>query len=64
VFHSATVVGQVGKVTRIASGCDEEKQEILKNLYKKLYPSGEYTAHFTPDFKKDEKTNKKCKNNF
>ena len=24
------------------------------------YPSGDYTAHFTPDFKKDEKTNRKC----
>lgn len=60
VFHSAKVVGQKGRVTRIASGCDPEKQEALTKLYSHLYPNGIYTAHFTPDFKKDEKTNKKC----
>lgn len=60
VFHSAKVVGQKGRITRIASGCDAEKQESLSKLYAHLYPNGVYTAHFTPDFKKDEKTNKKC----
>eukprot|EP01035_Chromulina_nebulosa_P031862 gene31862-42503_t len=59
VFHSAKVVGQKGRITRIASGCDAEKQESLSKLYAHLYPNGVYTAHFTPDFKKDEKTNKK-----
>lgn len=58
LFHSATVVGQKGRITRIASGCDEKKQAELTTLYKKLYP--QYGAHFTPDFKKDAKTNKKC----
>ena len=56
VFHSARTVGQVGPVTRIASGCSEEKKVELTALYKKLYP--EYHVHFTPDFKKDEKTGK------
>ena len=60
VFHSAKVVGQKGRITRIASGCDTEKQESLLKFYAHLYPNGVYTAHFTPDFKKDEKTNKKC----
>ena len=54
LFHSATVVGQPGPVTRIASGCDEEKKQTLTALYKKLYP--QYHVHFTPDFKKDDKT--------
>jgi len=57
VFHSALAVGQKGLVTRIASGCDDAKKEELTTLYKKLYPH--YSVHFTPDFKKDEKTNKK-----
>lgn len=57
VFHSAMAVGQKGEVTRIASGCSEEKKEILSALYSKLFP--QYHVHFTPDFKVDKKTNKK-----
>jgi hypothetical protein len=57
LFHSATVVGQKGRITRIASGCNEEKQKALVDLYYKLYPHGLYSAHYTPDFKKDGKTN-------
>lgn len=59
VFHSATTVGQKGPITRIASGCDEEKKLVLIKLYEKLYPK--YHVHFTPDFKKDEKSKKSCK---
>lgn len=59
LFHSAKKVGQKGRITRIASGCDEKQQAELTALYAKLYP--QYGAHFTPDFKKDEKTKKKCK---
>lgn len=59
VFHSATAVGQKGPITRIASGCDEEKKLVLTKLYAKLYPK--YHVHFTPDFKKDEKSKKSCK---
>lgn len=58
LFHSATVVGQKGRITRIASGCDEAKQKQLNALYRRLYPR--FGAHYTPDFKKDAKTNKKC----
>ena len=56
VFHSATAVGQEGNITRIASGCSIEKQATLIDLYAKLFPR--YNVHFTPDFKKDKKTNK------
>lgn len=59
VFHSATVVGQKGRITRIASGCSEEKAAELATLYHALYPHGLYTAHFTPDFKSDGKSKKK-----
>jgi hypothetical protein len=58
VFHSATAVGQKGPITRIASGCNEEKKLVLIKLYEKLYPN--YHVHFTPDFKKDEKSKKSC----
>jgi hypothetical protein len=58
LFHSATVVGQKGRITRIASGCDDEKKRKLGALYKRLYP--QFGVHHTPDFKKDAKTNKKC----
>ena len=59
VFFSATAVGQKGQITRIASGCDSEKKESLTALYKKLYPN--FHVHFTPDFKKDDKSQKSCK---
>ncbi len=59
LFHSATVVGQKGAITRIASGCDDEKKDTLIKLYDKLWPDRPYRAHFTPDFKHDAKSNKK-----
>ena len=37
VFHSAYTVGQPGPITRIASGCNEEQQKKLKDLYGKLW---------------------------
>ena len=57
VFHSGQAVGQKGHMTRIASGCPEKKKKELVALYKALYPN--YYVHFTPDYKKDAKTNKK-----
>lgn len=57
LFHSAKAVGQEGHITRIASGCDEDKKIALTQLYRKLYPN--YYVHFTPDFKHDPKSNKK-----
>jgi hypothetical protein len=59
VFFSAKQVGQKGEITRIASGCNDDKKNELTNLYRKLYP--QYHVHFTPDFKKDSKTQKSCK---
>jgi hypothetical protein len=59
LFHSATVVGQDGPITRIASGCEPEKEKYLTQLYQKLYP--QYYVHFTPNFKKDDKSGKSCK---
>ena len=56
VFHSALVVGQKGTITRIASGCDDEKKQQLSVLYQKLFPM--YHIHFTPNFKLDKKTGK------
>jgi hypothetical protein len=57
VFHSAVAVGQRGPITRIASGCSDEKQQTLTALYRKLFPA--YHVHFTPDFKKDKRSGKK-----
>lgn len=57
MFYSAVQVGQPGTLTRIASGCNEKQMQYLKELYAKMYPH--YHVHFTPDFKKDEKTGKK-----
>lgn len=57
VFYSASAVGQKGPITRIASGCDDEKKAKLTALYGQLYPN--YHVHFTPDFKMDAKTKRK-----
>jgi hypothetical protein len=57
IFHSAVSVQQKGKITRIASGCSDEKKNELTELYKKLYP--QYGVHFTPDFKTDGTSKKK-----
>ena len=62
MFHSAKAVGQKGHITRIASGCNAEQKEILIKLYEKLHPQNH--VHFTPDFKKDEKSKKSCKDTF
>lgn len=51
VFYSATQVKQQGFITRIASGCDDDKQKLLTDLYNKLYPSEQFKVHFTPDYK-------------
>ena len=59
LFYSAKTINQRGSITRIASGCDDEKKAYLTELYQKLYPN--YHVHFTPDFKLDEKTQRKCK---
>jgi hypothetical protein len=56
VFHSAKVVHQEGDITRIASGCDDQQKETLRALYVELFPDHHYHVHFTPDFKKDPKT--------
>jgi hypothetical protein len=56
IFHSAIAVGQKGQITRIASGCSEEKKAKLSALYLKLFP--DYHVHYTPDYKKDTKTKK------
>ena len=56
-FYSAMSAGHHGPITRIASGCNQQRQQELTSLYRKLYPH--YHVHFTPDFKKDEKTSKK-----
>ena len=55
IFHSAHVVGQLGSLTRIASGCDEERQGNLTRLYDRLWPRENdpwlpKSVHFTPDF--------------
>ena len=58
LFHSASVVRQPGVITRVASGCPENKKKELVELYNVLYPSS-YRVHFTPDYKLDAKTKKK-----
>ena len=47
VFHSAHQVDQKGSITRIASGCSEEKKTSLQALYQELWGSI-YNVHFTP----------------
>ena len=62
LFHSAKTAGQAGKITRIASGCRDEKKQELRELYEKLHP--EYSVHFTPNYKRShlfDGVNKTCK---
>jgi peptidyl serine alpha-galactosyltransferase len=57
LFHSAEIVQQKGIITRIASGCSNEKKQKLQELYQTLHPK--YSIHVTPDFSIDQKTQKK-----
>jgi hypothetical protein len=56
VYYSAEAVGQPGPVTRIASGCAEEEQRVLREMHRRLSP--QFRVHFTPDYSKDPKTGK------
>jgi len=56
LFHSAHQVGQLGHITRIASGCDAKAQFELVTLYARLWPVSRtdgwvYSVHFPSDFK-------------
>jgi hypothetical protein len=68
IYHSANQVKQEGFITRIASGCDQRKQDELIQLYLKLGMTSitsekskklQFFIHFTPDFKLDKKSNTK-----
>ena len=62
IFHSAKQVGQKGSITRIASGCDDQKKADLVKLYRILHP--EYGVHFTPDYKLSHKDGGKTKKKY
>lgn len=51
LFYSAITVGQIGPITRIASGCTPSEQKSLMELYSLIFPS--YFIHFTPDFNQE-----------
>ena len=73
LFYSTLLVGQQGRVTRIASGCSDTEQTDLTSTYSKLFvehfrtPHSSqpghggltFRVHFTPDFKHDAKSGKK-----
>lgn len=49
-----------GPITRIASGCTEEQEEVLQGAYSKLDGGrGQFRVHVTPDFSIDAATGKK-----
>lgn len=52
LMYSAWSVGQKGTITRIASGCDETKQQELTQIYADLYPSN--SVHFVPNYREAE----------
>lgn len=51
LYYSARRAGHIGPVTRIASGCSEEKETSIKEEWSRIDPSGRrFRVHFTPTF--------------
>lgn len=61
VYHSATLVGQPGTITRIASGCTEA--EAAKLVARHALPdlAGRFLVHLTPHFSTDGESGKDYK---
>jgi len=53
LFYSAEMVGHMGPITRIASGCSDGEMPSLRQVVRRWYWA---RVHFTPKFSKDEKT--------
>jgi len=59
VFNSADLVGHLGPVTRIASGCSASAEARLRERYLKLYGrDSRFGLHVTPAFNRDAATGK------
>ncbi|CAB1116688.1 unnamed protein product [Ectocarpus sp. CCAP 1310/34] len=54
LFHSAEMVGQKGRVTRVASGCTRDERLELE-VYMMRQPE-RFHVHFTPDYSFDPET--------
>lgn len=53
-FYGAARVGNMGRITRLASGCTDDQIAALREVHKALPP--QHTVHFTPDFALDPTT--------
>ena len=54
LHYSVQKVGQKGPITRLASGCTQEQQDRLVELYQTLPEN--HRVHFTPDYSIDPKS--------
>ncbi len=60
LFHSAKRVGHRGSITRIACGCNQQKQKELILLYNQLFSNLPFKIFFAPNFSLDAKK-RECK---
>ena len=61
VYHSATLAGQPGRVTRIASGCTDAEAAKLRARHAEPDLAGRFLVHLTPHFSTDGDSGKDYK---
>jgi len=61
VYHSATLAGQPGRITRIASGCTAAEAAKLRARHAEPDLAGRFLVHLTPHFSTDGDSGKDYK---
>lgn len=48
LWYAAQFAGQIGPITRVASGCSPQQQEVISEEWRRIDRSNRFRVHFTP----------------